>query len=171
MNDKSSFGSLGVLTGVLLTVFVATFVPAHAQCRPGLHAGIRAQIVPLKGGYTEPAHVQLSFLLLNDSESLVDVVASSWKIVVDGVELPDSGFIFGNGIAPGGGWKTLRPGEHYSLGRSLPLDKYFTHRGEHRVSWRGEGFQSPTITVQITADPVAENFANGAHRREPASVV
>lgn len=146
IKDKSRFGSLGMLTGVILTVCIATCAPAHAQCRPGLHAGIRAQIVH---GYTESAHVHLSFLLLNDSQSPIDVVANSWKIVVDGVEVP---WIFG-GPTPVGGYTTLHPGEHYELGKSLPPDKYFTRPGKYRVSWRGEGFQSPTITVTISDNP------------------
>jgi hypothetical protein len=43
----------------------------------GLHAGIRAQIIP---PYTENPSMMLTFLLLNDSETPVDVEAGSWRI-------------------------------------------------------------------------------------------
>jgi hypothetical protein len=132
---------LGILAGAMLTLIV----PVKAQCNPALHAGIRAQIVPIKDGYSQPAHV-----LFNDSDSAVDVAANSWKIVVDGVELSESGWIFGNGPMPATGWTQLQPGQHYELGKALPIAKYFTHPGEYRVSWRGERFQSPTITVKVS---------------------
>jgi hypothetical protein len=45
----------------------------------GLHAGIRAQIISPN---TETPSVMLSFLLLNDSATPVDVEARSWRIVV-----------------------------------------------------------------------------------------
>ena len=41
-----------------------------------------------------------AFLLVNDSGSSLDVAANSCKIVVNGAELADSGWIFGNGPMP-----------------------------------------------------------------------
>src|SRR5947209_4724815 len=43
-----------------------------SKAHRGLHAGIRAQIIP---SYTETPNVMLSFVLLNDSETPVDVEA------------------------------------------------------------------------------------------------
>src|SRR6266478_9940544 len=144
--DEPRIGNFVALVTMAFTICLAVRVPANAQCA-GLHAGITAQLVQLKPGYTEPAHIQLIFLLINDSDSPLDVDAASWKIVVDGVELSDSGWIFGNGPMPTDGWNSLQPGQYYELGKALPVDKYFPHAGEHKVSWRGQGFRSATITV------------------------
>jgi len=113
----------------------------------GLHAGIRAQIMPPA---TETPSVMLSFILLNDSDAPVDVKPGSWKIVVDGTQLKDSGHIFGNGPMPEGGYRILMPGESYEFGSALPIVQYFLPNGQHKVSWRGTGFESPTISVTIT---------------------
>jgi hypothetical protein len=142
-----------------LMVFSAILVPGAAAQKsleqPGtpskscsaLHAGIRAQIMP---PYTETPSVMLSFVLLNDSDAPIDVEAGSWSIVINGSELKNSGEIFGNGLMPVGGYHILKPGESYELAKSLPIVEYFLPNGEHKVSWKGTGFQSPTITVTIT---------------------
>jgi hypothetical protein len=114
---------------------------------PGLHAGIRAQIIP---PYTETPSVMLTFVLLNDSETPLDVEAGSWRIVINGGELKDSRWIFGNGPEPEGGYKVLKPGESYAFGKALPIAEYFLPKGQYMVSWKGAAFQSPTITVTIT---------------------
>lgn len=116
------------------------FIPVEAQCDRGLHAGIRARV---KEGLFD--HVFLLFVLLNDSDSAIDVAPGSWRIVVDGAELAEP---VGRGLVPGEGWTPLQPGQHYQFGRELDETKYFLHPGEHRVSWRGQGFQSSTIIVK-----------------------
>lgn len=93
----------------------------------------------------------LTFILLNDSERPINAVEGGWKIVIDGKELEDSDFIFGNGPQPGAGWGTLRPGESYEFGKALELSRYFPEEREYRVSWNGKGFQSSTITVKVTS--------------------
>lgn len=141
---------------VCLLLFSAMLVPGTAVQKslgqPGapskscssLHAGIRAQIIP---PYTETPSVMLSFVLLNDSDAPIDVEAGSWSIVIDATELKNSGDIFGNGPMPVGGYHILKPGESYELAKSLPIVEYFLPNGEHKVSWKGAGFQNPTITV------------------------
>jgi len=114
---------------------------------PGLHAGIRAQVSP---PYTETPSVLLTFVLLNDSDTPLDVEAGSWRIIINGGELKDSGWIFGNGPAPEGGYEVLKPGESYSFGKAMPIAEYFLPNGQYEVSWKGSAFQSPTITVTIT---------------------
>ena len=149
-----------VIAIVCLMSFSAMLVPGTAAQRSlgqlstpskscsGLHAGIRAQIIP---PYTETPSVMLSFVLLNDSDAPIDVDAGSWSIVINGRDLKNSGEIFGNGVTPVGGYHILKPGESYELAASLPIVEYFLPNGEHKVSWKGTGFQSPTITVTITA--------------------
>jgi hypothetical protein len=134
------------------TLCLAFCVSAGAQCA-GLHAGITAQFVSIKQGYTQPAHVQLVFLLINDSDTTVDVKAGSWRIVIDGVDLKDSDFIFGNGPMPTGGWSTLEAGQYYEFGKALTSSKYFAEPGEHKVLWKGDGFRSSIITIRIPNNP------------------
>lgn len=121
-----------------------------AQCA-GLHAGLTAQVVPHKAGHSDPEHVSLTFLVVNDSNSVRNVTASSWKIVINGNDLPDSGWIFGNGPGPVGGFNELKPGESYQFGKALPVSMYFKKPGEYKVSWKANAFQSPTILIKIPA--------------------
>ena len=140
-----------VMLSFALAISVAEKPPSNessvSKSCPGLHAGIRSQIMP---PYTETPSVMLSFILLNDSDAPVDVEAGSWKIVIDGTDLKDSGMIFGNGPMPGGGYRILKPGESYEFGKALSIVEYFLPNGQHRVSWKGTGFESPTITLTIT---------------------
>lgn len=118
-------------------------IAAHSCA--GLHAGIQAQIAP---GAAQPS-VMVSFLLLNDGEKPIDVAEKTWKIIIDGSVLTDSGMIFGNGPAPAGGWTALSPGANYQLGKALPISTYFPKKGNYKVSWKGLGFQSSTIVITI----------------------
>lgn len=113
----------------------------------GLHAGITAQSTQ---GYSDPS-VMVSFHLLNDSETAQNTAPESWQIVIDGKELKDSGWIFGNGPGPVGGYGTLAAGATFDFGKALPIAKYFPETQEHRISWKGRYFQSPTVTVGIPA--------------------
>jgi hypothetical protein len=111
----------------------------------GLHSGITAQLTQ---GYSEPS-VMVAFLLLNDSETVQSTTPESWKIVIDGKELSDSDWIFGNGIEPVGGYGTLAAGATFEFGKALPIAKYFPEMREYRISWKGRYFQSATVTVRI----------------------
>jgi hypothetical protein len=111
----------------------------------GLHAGITAQLTQ---GYSESS-VMVAFHLLNDSETAQSTAPESWKIVIDGKELSDSGWIFGNGPGPVEGYGTLAAGATFDFGKALPIAKYFPETREYRISWKGRYFQSPTVTVRI----------------------
>jgi hypothetical protein len=71
------------------------------------------------------------------------------QIVIDGKEVEESDFIFGNGPQPPGGYGILQPGESYEFGKGLEVGKYFPDAREYKVSWRGYGFQSSTIAVRV----------------------
>jgi hypothetical protein len=147
------------VAAIVYLLFLAALVVAHPatlktpkkgsalpkNCS-GLHAGIRAQVIS-----PNTPSVVLSFLLLNDSATPVDVEAGSWRIVVNGSELNDSGMIFGNGPMPVG-YQVLKPGESYEFGKALSIAEYFLPNGQCKVSWKGAAFQSPTIMVTITRD-------------------
>ena len=117
----------------------------------GLHAGIRAELVRKDPNYSRPAFVMISFILLNDGETPGNSTSGGWKLVIDGQEVSDSNWVFGNGPQPEGGYGILRPGESYQFGKELEISRYFSKLGEHTLSWRGRGFQSSTIRVDITA--------------------
>ncbi len=146
---------LGFLLGVRLSfvLFCVLHGQLQCQCISGLHAGIQAQILALQEGYTDEPRVELFLVLLNDSNTPLNVRAKSWKIVVNGTELEDSGGIFGNGPEPVGGYDTLKPGEYYSFGKALSVKEYFPSPREYRVAWKGNGFESPAITVIIPRLP------------------
>jgi hypothetical protein len=132
---------------IVVFAFCSLLVTAlHSQCDPGLHSGIRAQFLALKNGFTEEAHLQLSFVLLNDSDQPIDVVSNSWRLIVDGVEsvLPTNGTVM-----PPGGYGVLRPGENYEWGVALPMSRYFRNPGSYRIALKGTGFESSTITVDV----------------------
>jgi hypothetical protein len=141
---------------VIAAVFAITVVPfmgvqekRKVSCS-GLHAAIRGELVRRDPPYTEPPFVTLTFILLNDSDASINAAEGGWQIVIDGKELKDSGFIFGNGPGPVGGYGALKPGESYELGKGLELSRYFPAEREYKVSWKGKGFQSSTITVRVT---------------------
>ena len=143
-------------TLVIATVFATTILPLiaaqvkrEASCG-GLHAAIRGELVRRDPPYTQPPFVMLTLILLNDSEVPINAVEGGWQIVIDGNELKDSDLIFGNGPGPVGGYGNLKPGESYQLGKGLELSKYFPEEREYKVSWRGKGFQSSTITIRVT---------------------
>ena len=144
---------------VIAAVFATTIVPFMAaqdkreESCGGLHAAIRGELVRRDPPYTQPPFVMLTFILLNDSDVPINAVAGGWQIVIDGKELEDSDFIFGNGPGPVGGYGVLKPGESYELGKGLELSRYFPEEREYRVSWKGKGFRSSTITVRVTPEP------------------
>jgi hypothetical protein len=149
-NRHNIVGVAVLMLPLALVISAAQKAPAkksspQKHCR-GLHAGIRAQIM---GPNIETPNVALSFILLNDSDPPVDVEAGSWRIVVDGTDLKDSDYLLGNGPHPVGGYRVLKPGESYEFGIALPIVEYFLPNGEHKVSWRGAGFESSTISVTI----------------------
>jgi hypothetical protein len=104
-------------------------------------------------GNTDEPRLQLSFVLVNDSNVPLNVHPDSWKIVVNGKELKDSDWIFGNGPGPVGGYRILKPGDHYEFGKALSARGYFPSSGEYTVAWKGVGFESSTISVIVPSLP------------------
>ena len=145
----SAEDDFGLVETAITVPFIAAQDKREGNCG-GLHAAIRAELVRRDPPYTQPPFVMLSFILLNDSEAPINAVEGGWRIVIDGKELKDSDFIFGNGPHPTGGYGTLKPGESYELGKGLELSRYFPEEREYKVSWKGKMFQSSTITVSVT---------------------
>lgn len=151
--NPSWLGKLLPIAAVLATTlvpFTAAQEKTEKNCG-GLHAAIRGELVRRDPPYTQPPFVMLTFILLNDSDAPLNAIEGGWQIVIDGKELKDSDFIFGNGPTPIGGYGILKPGESYELGKGLELSRYFSEEREYKVSWKGKRFQSSTITVRVTA--------------------
>jgi hypothetical protein len=91
----------------------------------------------------------VGFVLLNDSPTDRGTAPESWKLVIDGHELEDSGVIFGNGPEPIGGYGTLHSGATFQFGKALPISKYFPEQREYRISWKSKDFVSPTVKVKV----------------------
>jgi len=156
--NRRSWNAIAVLTMMVAVCLIPSVAGQDAlgekanagkNCG-GLHAGIRARLIGREPPATHPAFVMLSFVLLNDSDTPLNSTDQGWKIVIDGKDLSDSDWIFGNGPAPGGGWGTLTPGESYEFGKELEISKYFPGEREYKVCWKGKAFQSSTITVKIS---------------------
>lgn len=151
MNPSASGKLLAIAAIVATTIAPSTkALEGTEKSCGGLHAAIRGELVRRDPRYAQPPFVMLTFILLNDSEVPVNAVKGRWQIVIDGKELEDSDFIFGNGPVPVGGYGILKPGESYELGRGLEVSKYFPEERDYRISWKGKGFQSSTITVTVT---------------------
>ena len=105
MNPSRS-GKMVVIAAVLTTTIVA-FIAAQDKREMscgGLHAAIRGELVRRDPPYTEPPFVMLTFILLNGSDAPINAVEGGWQNVIDGEELKDPDFIFGNGPGPAGGY-------------------------------------------------------------------
>jgi hypothetical protein len=85
----------------------------------------------------------LTFVLLNDSETPLDVESGSWRIVINGSERNDSGMLFGNGPVPEGGYTILKPGESYEFGKALPIAEYFLPHGQYKGELEGGSVPKP----------------------------
>jgi hypothetical protein len=138
---------IGAVTCFVFTAWYAT--PAQQSKFQGtcfgLHAGITAELTQ---GDSDPS-VMVVFHLLNDSDTPQSTAPESWKIVVDGKELSDSGLIFGNGPEPSGGYETLVAGATFHFGKALQIAQYFPETRKYKISWKGRQFQSPTVTISI----------------------
>src|SRR5689334_8130701 len=126
----STFRTMASLS--CLAVFILQPTRAQNSQSPcncaGLHAGLMAQLANKNLGIVEPS-VTIFFLLLNDSASDLDTAEGSWRIVINGKELQDSNFIFGNGPRPSAGFGRISSGANFNFTYALPIAKYFREPG------------------------------------------
>lgn len=90
--------------------------------------------------------LMIHFTLVNDGSEIIDPKIESSKIIINGEELENSGFIFGNGIRSKN-WNALAPGD--ALRFSLGLNEYFKKPGIYKVSWKGENFHAAEIIFRV----------------------
>jgi hypothetical protein len=133
---------------LLITLFVSGLLLvswARAnQEQPKLWASLSVSRPLFYAGWTKELLVY--FTLVNDGNKTIDPKIESSKIIINGVELKDSGFILSNGPRDKR-WRALPPGD--SLEFSYALEKYFQEPGIYRVSWKGENFETPAIVFRV----------------------
>ena len=102
--------------------------------------------------FEDPNHdLNISFGLVNDSDIIADTDFGSWKILINGQNVPDSHWIFGNGPGPAGpgGWERLPAREAFIFGKAFPIGKYFPKPGTYEVAWKGSRFSARPAIVGL----------------------
>lgn len=126
------------------------FLSASGQETPRLWAAISVSDPVFEEGWTKD--LMIHFALVNDGAATIDPKVGTWKLVINGEELADSGFIFGNGIRDAR-WEALPAGDKLRFGYAL--EQYFKKPGIYRVSWKGEGFE--TLPIEFRVMPNKKN--------------
>ncbi len=142
--------SFGRLVGiVLLGAYGTGGIQVIFAQSDRLHAGLRVNLTQLAPD-DKPDRVQLTFVLVNDSENVVSVDKSEWKLIIDGSEV--RAFRIGVGVGASAEDHSLAPGQWYEFTRFLLLSDHFAHGGEHMAQWTGDGFRSPKISFSTPSD-------------------
>lgn len=140
MYRKSVFVGALFASGFLLLSW------AHAKPeRPNLWAALSVSRPLFHSGWTKELFIH--FTLVNDGSETIDPKIESSKIIINGVELENSGLILGNGPRDAR-WSALPPGD--ALEFTYALESYFKKPGIYRVSWKGDNFETPTIIFRVT---------------------
>jgi hypothetical protein len=122
---------------------------------PGLWAALSVNHAVFRPEETKALNVE--FILINDGDRVLDPRIADSRIIIDGKELADSGFILSNGPRDAR-FDALPPGE--ILRFAYALGKYFEEPGVYRVSWQGVGFRSPEVVLRVLPNPTG---STGAH--------
>jgi hypothetical protein len=136
-----------------LSLLSASFIALFAQSQnqtPELWAaiGVGQPLVFERPDY----ELNISFALVNDGNMDANTDFQSWKILINGHEVPDSHWIFGNGPGPtgrSGGWERLPVGGSFIFGKSLRLGEYFPKPGTYEVAWKGSRFSAKPAVVRV----------------------
>jgi hypothetical protein len=115
-----------------------------AAGKGGLWAAIGVNHPVFRRGETKDLLVEFS--LVNDGDGVVDPKIGASRILIDGQELADSGFILSNGPKDAR-FEALPPKDHLRFGYAL--GDYFRGPGVYRVSWKGEGFDASEIVIRV----------------------
>jgi hypothetical protein len=90
--------------------------------------------------------LQIEFALVNDGKHAVDPKLGQSKIVVNGKEWADSGFILSNGPRPSD-FPPLKPGQRLLI--AYALGDRFARPREYTVEWKGERFRAAPIRFRV----------------------
>jgi hypothetical protein len=109
-----------------------------------LWAGLSVNHLIFKAGQTKDLRIELT--LVNDDAKVIDPKIAESRIIVNGEELADSGFL-ASSVRGDARSQALSPGDSLQFG--ILLGDHFTEAGTYRVSWKGTGFQSSEIVLRI----------------------
>lgn len=158
--DGTAFKGRCVMTNrircllLIVASLIGTSGTSQTTQRPKLWAVIGVSESLLYEDSNGSTHsLNVSFGLVNDGHAVANTDAGSWRILIDGQEVPDSDSIFGNGPGPIGGWGTLPPGESFIFGKALPMGKYFNKPGIYEVTWKGSQFSARPVIVRVLPPP------------------
>jgi hypothetical protein len=133
-----------VLKLIVGLALLPAFLSTSKQETPKLWAAISVSDPLFEEGWTK--ELMIHFTLVNDGTTTIDPKVGTWKLVVNGEESADSGFIFGNGIRDTR-WEALPTGD--KLRFTYALEQYFKKPGIYRVSWKGDGFEALPIEFRV----------------------
>lgn len=114
------------------------------QERPKLWAALSISRPLFHAGSTK--ELLIHFTLVNDGIKAIDPKIESSKLMINGEELDDSGFLLSGGPKDAR-WNALPPGD--TLEFAYALEGYFKKPGIYRVSWKGEDFETSTIVFRV----------------------
>lgn len=133
---------------LIITFFVSVLLlvswSSANQEHPKLWASLSISRPLFHAGWTK--ELLIHFTLVNDGSKSIDPKIESSKIIINGVELENSGFILNKGPKDGR-WRALPPGD--SLEFTYALEDYFKEPGIYRVLWKGDNFETPTIVFRV----------------------
>ncbi len=135
--------SISIITLFVSGLLLVGWASAN-QKRPKLWASLSVSRPLFHAGWTK--ELLIHFTLVNDGSKTIDPKIESSKIIINGVDLENSGFILSNGPRDGR-WRALPPGD--SLEFTYTLGDYFKKPGVYRVSWKGENFETSTIVFRV----------------------
>jgi hypothetical protein len=135
--------SILIITLFVSGLLVVSLVSANQE-HPKLWASLSVSRPLFHAGWTK--ELLIHFTLVNDGSKTIDPRIESSKIIINGVELENSGFILSNGPRDRR-WRAVPPGD--SLEFTYALEDYFKEPGIYRVSWKGDNFETPTIVFRI----------------------
>ena len=132
----------------IITLFASGFLlfswALAKPSRPDIWAALSVSRPIFHAGWTKD--LSIHFTLVNDGSETIDPKIESSKMVINGIELENSGFILGHGPRDAR-WNALPPGE--ALEFTYALEDYFKKPGIYRVSWKGDNFETPPIVFRV----------------------
>lgn len=129
-----------------------------------LWAGISVTQPVFREGETVAGIFQINFVLVNDGNKVVNPEFGASKLLINGKEVANWGFIVSNGPKDNR-WEALPPKDYILFGYAL--GEYFEKPGIYRVVWKGKAFQSPELVFRVMAK---EDGPRGAKAPEKAPV-
>lgn len=141
----------GLLSIAVLCFLLAGVPPGSLQAESASKSKLWAAVSASQPIYTrdQAEHLQLNFALVNDGDKAIDPKGNSWRLNINGKDLPDSEFIFLNGPRPWG-WDSLRPGQSLAFG--ISLGERMLQPGIYRIIWKGRDFETVPLILRVVSE-------------------